>query len=98
MFSIISRGSERLQRRVLHRNRQYRWIACAGAAQDALDQVIATRGRAELEKAMAAGDELAAAQLARGLQEMAALSGSERKLHRRFPAGGRTDATGIRAV
>ena len=46
------------------------------AAQDALDQVIATRGRDELQNAMAAGDELAAAQLARGLREMATLAGA----------------------
>ena len=46
------------------------------AAQDALDQVIATRGRAELQNAMRAGDELAAAQLARGLREMAAVTGT----------------------
>ncbi len=46
------------------------------AAQDALDQVIATRGRADLQNAMAAGDELAAALLARGVREMAAVSGS----------------------
>jgi acyl transferase domain-containing protein/NADPH:quinone reductase-like Zn-dependent oxidoreductase/SAM-dependent methyltransferase/acyl carrier protein len=46
------------------------------AAQDAMDQVIATRGRTELENAMISGDELAAAQLARGLQQMAALVGA----------------------
>src|SRR5271165_2433562 len=46
------------------------------AAQGALDQVIATRGRAELQNAMAAGDELAAAQLAHGLREMAAVAGT----------------------
>ena len=46
------------------------------AAQGALDQVIATRGRAELQNAMAAGDDLAAAQLARGLREMAAVAGT----------------------
>jgi acyl transferase domain-containing protein/NADPH:quinone reductase-like Zn-dependent oxidoreductase/SAM-dependent methyltransferase/acyl carrier protein len=43
----------------------------AGVAQAAMDQVIATRGRSDLENAMAAGDDLAAAQLARGLQKMA---------------------------
>jgi len=48
-----------------------------GVAQDALDQVIATRGRAGLEKAMIAGDELAAAQLAHGLREMAAFAGAK---------------------
>jgi acyl transferase domain-containing protein/NADPH:quinone reductase-like Zn-dependent oxidoreductase/SAM-dependent methyltransferase/acyl carrier protein len=46
------------------------------AALGAMDQVIATRGRTELENAMAAGDDLAAAQLARGLQQMAALVGT----------------------
>jgi acyl transferase domain-containing protein/NADPH:quinone reductase-like Zn-dependent oxidoreductase/SAM-dependent methyltransferase/short-subunit dehydrogenase/acyl carrier protein len=46
------------------------------AAQGALDQVIATRGRTELQNAMAAGDDLAAAQLARGLREMAAVAGT----------------------
>jgi acyl transferase domain-containing protein/acyl carrier protein len=40
------------------------------AAQDALDRVIATRGSSELEGALAAADDLAAAQLARGLREM----------------------------
>jgi len=44
------------------------------AAQGAMNQVIATRGRTELENAMAAGDELAAAQLAGGLQKMAILA------------------------
>ncbi|MBV9300237.1 MAG: SDR family NAD(P)-dependent oxidoreductase, partial [Verrucomicrobia bacterium] len=48
------------------------------AAKGALDQVIATRGRVELQDAMAAGDELAAAQLARGLQKMAAVRGASR--------------------
>ena len=52
-------------------------------AQDALDQVIATRGRAKLEEAMAAGDELAAALLALGLREMATVAGA----HGRFTAG-----------
>ncbi len=45
-----------------------------GAAQDAMEQVIATRGRTELQNAMEAGDDLAAAQLARGLQKMIALA------------------------
>jgi acyl transferase domain-containing protein/NADPH:quinone reductase-like Zn-dependent oxidoreductase/NAD(P)-dependent dehydrogenase (short-subunit alcohol dehydrogenase family)/SAM-dependent methyltransferase/acyl carrier protein len=40
-------------------------------AREALEQVIATRGRAKLQAAMAACDDLAAAQLARGLREMA---------------------------
>src|SRR4029077_16904611 len=46
------------------------------AAQGAMNQVIATRGRTELENAMAAGDELAAAQLAGGLQKMASSAGT----------------------
>ncbi|HXM28168.1 MAG TPA: beta-ketoacyl synthase N-terminal-like domain-containing protein, partial [Chthoniobacterales bacterium] len=46
------------------------------AAQGALDQVIATRGRTQLENAMAAGDDLAAAQLASGLQKMASSAGT----------------------
>src|SRR6516162_7119166 len=45
------------------------------AAQDALDQVIAVRGKDELLGAMVAGDELAAAQLALGLREMANSAG-----------------------
>src|ERR1700736_5085930 len=40
------------------------------AAGDALEQVIATRGRIKLQAAMAAGDELAAAQLSLGLRQM----------------------------
>jgi acyl transferase domain-containing protein len=46
-------------------------------AQDALDQVIATRGQTEIEKAMADGDELAATQLAAGIREMAAVTRAE---------------------
>jgi acyl transferase domain-containing protein/NADPH:quinone reductase-like Zn-dependent oxidoreductase/NAD(P)-dependent dehydrogenase (short-subunit alcohol dehydrogenase family)/SAM-dependent methyltransferase/acyl carrier protein len=46
------------------------------AAQDALEQVIATRGRDALLSAMVAGDELAAAQLAHGLRDMMALTGT----------------------
>jgi acyl transferase domain-containing protein/NADPH:quinone reductase-like Zn-dependent oxidoreductase/SAM-dependent methyltransferase/acyl carrier protein len=46
------------------------------AAQNALDQVLGLRGRAELQKAMAAGDELAAAQIAFGLRGMAAEAGA----------------------
>jgi acyl transferase domain-containing protein/SAM-dependent methyltransferase len=64
------------------------------AAQGALDQVIATRGRAELQDAMAAGDELAAAQLARGLREMAALPGANRN----FTADSLRVAEPMRAV
>jgi acyl transferase domain-containing protein/NADPH:quinone reductase-like Zn-dependent oxidoreductase/SAM-dependent methyltransferase/acyl carrier protein len=48
------------------------------AAQEALDQVVALRGRDKLEAAMADSDELAAALLARGLREMAAASGTSR--------------------
>jgi acyl transferase domain-containing protein/NADPH:quinone reductase-like Zn-dependent oxidoreductase/SAM-dependent methyltransferase/acyl carrier protein/short-subunit dehydrogenase len=48
-------------------------------AQNALDQVIATRGRTALLDAMTAGDDLAAAQLARGLQEMAGADGANRR-------------------
>jgi acyl transferase domain-containing protein/NADPH:quinone reductase-like Zn-dependent oxidoreductase/NAD(P)-dependent dehydrogenase (short-subunit alcohol dehydrogenase family)/SAM-dependent methyltransferase/acyl carrier protein len=45
------------------------------AAQAALEEVVAMRGRTPLQNAMAAGDELAAAQLARGLQKMATHAG-----------------------
>ncbi len=41
-------------------------------AKQALEEVIATRGRAELQAAMAAGDDLAASQLVLGLREMGA--------------------------
>jgi SAM-dependent methyltransferase len=64
------------------------------AAQAALDQVIATRGRDELQDAMAAGDELAAVQLARGLREMAALPGASRS----FTADSLRVAEPMRAV
>ena len=47
------------------------------AAQHALDEVIATRGRTELQAAMAAGDDLAASQLARGLREMGVKAGAK---------------------
>ncbi|MBV9276592.1 MAG: acyltransferase domain-containing protein, partial [Verrucomicrobia bacterium] len=47
------------------------------AAQHALDQVIAIRGRAEIERAMTDGDELAATQLAAGIREMAAVTGAQ---------------------
>ena len=43
------------------------------AAHRALEEVIAIRGRAELEAGMAAGDDLAASHLAHGLREMGAL-------------------------
>ncbi|MDQ3116855.1 MAG: acyltransferase domain-containing protein, partial [Verrucomicrobiota bacterium] len=39
-------------------------------AQEAIDRVIETRGQSELEQALCAMDDLAAAQLARGLREM----------------------------
>jgi acyl transferase domain-containing protein len=45
------------------------------AAATALEQVIAIRGRQELQAAMAAGDDLAAAQLAHGLREMGVTAG-----------------------
>ena len=45
-------------------------------AREALEQVIATRGRAKLQASMAACDDLAAAQLARGLREMGSGTGS----------------------
>ena len=51
-----------------------------GVAQEALEQVIATRGRAKLQASMAACDDLAAAQLARGLREMVSQAGSSRLL------------------
>ena len=44
-------------------------------AREALEQVIASRGRTRLQASMAACDELAAAQLARGLREMVLSSG-----------------------
>jgi acyl transferase domain-containing protein/NADPH:quinone reductase-like Zn-dependent oxidoreductase/SAM-dependent methyltransferase/acyl carrier protein len=47
------------------------------AAQEALDQVLAMRGPAELRNAIAAGDELAAAQLAQGFREMAIMTGAK---------------------
>eukprot|EP01031_Cornospumella_fuschlensis_P000098 gene98-118_t len=40
------------------------------SAQIALEDIIASRGRAELEATMASEDELAAAQIARGLRQM----------------------------
>ncbi len=42
-------------------------------AQDALDRVVATRGSSELQAAFGAADDLAAAQLARGLRKMGAI-------------------------
>ena len=46
------------------------------AAREALEAVISTRGRAELEAGMAAGDDLAACQLAMGLRKMGAMPGA----------------------
>ncbi|HEY5778955.1 MAG TPA: SDR family NAD(P)-dependent oxidoreductase [Terrimicrobiaceae bacterium] len=46
------------------------------ASQQALDEVIETRGRAGLEAALAAVDDLTAAQLAYGLREMGVQTGS----------------------
>ncbi|MBV8097990.1 MAG: SDR family NAD(P)-dependent oxidoreductase [Verrucomicrobia bacterium] len=46
-------------------------------AQAAHDQVIAARGQAGFEQAMFAGDELAAAQLAAGIREMASVVGAQ---------------------
>jgi acyl transferase domain-containing protein/NADPH:quinone reductase-like Zn-dependent oxidoreductase/SAM-dependent methyltransferase/acyl carrier protein/short-subunit dehydrogenase len=63
-------------------------------AQEALDQVIDTRGRTQLQSAMAAGDELAAVQLARGLREMAATTGAAD----RFTADSLRVAEPMRAV
>src|SRR6185295_1599635 len=45
------------------------------AASTALEQVIALRGRQELQVAMAASDDLSAAQLAHGLREMGVTAG-----------------------
>ena len=47
------------------------------AASTALEQVIAIRGRQELQAAMAAGDDLTAAQLAHGLREMGVTAGQK---------------------
>lgn len=44
--------------------------ALCAASSEALEQVLETRGRAELQVAMAAADDLAAAQIAAGLQRM----------------------------
>lgn len=49
------------------------------AAGTALDQVIEARGKKKLEEALAAGDELAAANLARGLQSMGVKSAIDAK-------------------
>ena len=48
----------------------------AGVARKALDQVISTRGRDRLQASTAAADDLAAAQLARGLIGMGVAAGS----------------------
>ena len=47
------------------------------AAARALEQVIAIRGRQELQAAIAAGDDLTAAQLAQGLREMGVTAGQK---------------------
>src|SRR4029434_6313020 len=47
------------------------------SASIALEQVIAIRGRQELQAAMAAGDDLTAAQLAHGLREMGVTAGKK---------------------
>ena len=47
------------------------------AAATALEQVIAIRGRQELQAAIAAGDDLTAAQLAHGLREMGVTAGKK---------------------
>ena len=57
------------------------------------NEVIAIRGRAELQAAMAAGDDLTAAQLAHGLREMGVTAG--KTFHRRFPAHRHADAAGL---
>ncbi len=46
------------------------------AAQHALDEVVAIRGRKEIEAAMVAGDDLAATQICRGLQAMGVKPGA----------------------
>ncbi|MGV3531995.1 MAG: beta-ketoacyl synthase N-terminal-like domain-containing protein, partial [Chthoniobacteraceae bacterium] len=46
------------------------------AAHDALEEVLAVRGREKLQEALAAGDDLAAAQIAHGLREMGAEVGA----------------------
>jgi acyl transferase domain-containing protein/acyl carrier protein len=47
------------------------------AVQTAHDQVIAARGQTAIEQAVFAGDELAAAQLAAGIREMASVTGAQ---------------------
>ena len=64
-------------------------------AREALEQVIATRGRAKLQASMAACDDLAAAQLARGLREMVSI---KQALDGIFPWRGRSDAADFRAA
>ena len=54
-------------------------------AQEPLEQVITTRGRAKLQAAMAACDDLAAAQVARGLREMVQLDQARDSPHLRLP-------------
>jgi acyl transferase domain-containing protein/NADPH:quinone reductase-like Zn-dependent oxidoreductase/acyl carrier protein/SAM-dependent methyltransferase len=47
------------------------------AAREALEQVLANRGKERLEAAIAAGDDLTAAQLAHGLREMGVTAGAK---------------------
>ena len=64
-------GSERLTNRAKPLPPLAAGPSCSAAAQSALDQVVAIRGSSELEAALCARlDDLAAAQLARGLREM----------------------------
>src|SRR5580704_12335741 len=63
----IESGSQQLEPIPLARLRE--------VAQEAKDQVVAARGQTAIEQAIFAGDELAAAQLAAGLREMALASG-----------------------
>ncbi len=74
-----------------------RWPSCATPPLAALEEVIALRGRAELEAVMAAEDDLAAAQLARGLREMG-VDSSPQGLHRRLARRRPADADGLRAA
>ncbi len=66
------------------------------ATQDALDRVMAVRGRSELEAALRDVDDLAAAQLARGLREMGV--DSRHSFRCRHAAGSCADAAGFRAI
>ena len=70
-FSIMSHGSERQPSRRPSSHEPVPLGRLQDVAREALEQVIATRGRAKLQASMAACDDLATAQLARGLREMA---------------------------